>query len=144
MSDGDEDCYGQQLSHDRMLRAEPVVGVGVVDACRGDVVQPLTVCRRWFGDVDDVGDFGAAEARDLHCAHVSEARGCPSDATPSRSMDRSGRRMGLTAPSRANKAAPPASDVEPVVRAVPVGHRYMRGALGNVGPRCRTLEVSDR
>jgi hypothetical protein len=42
-----------------------VVGVGVVDAGGGDVVELLAVSCLRLGDVDDVEDFGSSEAGDL-------------------------------------------------------------------------------
>jgi hypothetical protein len=39
-----------------------VVGVGVVDAGRADLVEPLAVPGHRVGQVDDVEDLGAAEA----------------------------------------------------------------------------------
>jgi hypothetical protein len=46
-----------------------VVGVGVVDAGRRDVVELLAVPRLRLGDVDDFQDLGTAEAGDLHGSH---------------------------------------------------------------------------
>jgi hypothetical protein len=46
-----------------------LVGVGEVDAGRGDVVQLLPRTGLRFGHVDDVQDLRPAEAGDLHCAH---------------------------------------------------------------------------
>ena len=49
-----------------------VVGVGVVDAGGGDVVQGLTwPCLR-LGDVDDLEDLRTAEAGDLHGTHAAK------------------------------------------------------------------------
>jgi hypothetical protein len=52
-----------------------VVGVGVVHARGGDVVEPLTRACLRFRDVDDVEDLGTAEAGDLHGTHAGDARG---------------------------------------------------------------------
>jgi hypothetical protein len=46
-----------------------VVGVGVVDAGGGDVVELLAVTGLRLGDVDDVEDLGTAEAGDLNGTH---------------------------------------------------------------------------
>jgi hypothetical protein len=45
-----------------------VVGVGVVHAGGGDVVELLAVTGLRLGDVDDVEDLGTAEAGDLDSA----------------------------------------------------------------------------
>jgi hypothetical protein len=52
-----------------------VVGVGVVDPRRGDVVELLPGTGFRLGDGDDLQDLRTAEAGDLHSAHGSEARG---------------------------------------------------------------------
>ena len=46
-----------------------MVGVGVVRARCGEVVQLLAVTRRRLEAVDDVEDLGAAEAGDPHATH---------------------------------------------------------------------------
>ena len=46
-----------------------VVGVGVVHAGGGDLVERLAVAGDGVGEVDDVQDLGAAEAGDLHGTH---------------------------------------------------------------------------
>ena len=51
-----------------------LVGVGVVDAGRGDLVQLLAVPGHGVGQVDDVQDLGAAEFGDLHGSHEQQAR----------------------------------------------------------------------
>src|SRR4051812_18932470 len=56
------------------LLRQAVGGVGVVDACGGDVVQPLPVTGLRLGDVDDVEDLGTAEAGDLHGSHAGQVR----------------------------------------------------------------------
>jgi hypothetical protein len=57
----------------RYLSAEPVMGIGVVDASRAHVVELLTWAWTWtwnaVGQVDDVEDLWAAEAGDLHSSH---------------------------------------------------------------------------
>ena len=63
-----------QSSDDPLLRTVPVVGVGVVDAGRRDVVELLPVARRGLRDVDDLQDLGAAEAGDLQLPPVEP---CP-------------------------------------------------------------------
>ena len=61
----------------RSLGRLAVVAVGVVQAGRRDVVDPLAGNGLRLGDVDDVEDLGPAEAGDLHCTHGTEARGGP-------------------------------------------------------------------
>jgi hypothetical protein len=56
------------------LLRQGVVGVGVVDPCRGDVVELLARAGCGLGDVDDLEDLGTAEAGDLHGSHAGEAR----------------------------------------------------------------------
>jgi hypothetical protein len=46
-----------------------VVGVGEVQAGGGDVIELLARVRDGIGHVDDVEDFGAAEADDLRGSH---------------------------------------------------------------------------
>ena len=47
-----------QHSQGRVQSALPVVGVGEVDSCRGDVVELLPGAGLGLGDVDDVQDLG--------------------------------------------------------------------------------------
>jgi hypothetical protein len=56
------------------LSGHPVVGVGEVEAGGGDVVELLTVAWDRVGHLDDIEDFWAAEAGDLHSVHDGEAR----------------------------------------------------------------------
>jgi hypothetical protein len=56
--------------HGRLL----VVGVGEVDSCRADLVDLLALAGDGVRQVDDVHDFGAAEAGDLYGTHAGEAR----------------------------------------------------------------------
>ena len=54
--------------HDLVLAA--LVRISEIDRRRGDLVQLLTGPRQ----LDDVENFGAAEAGDLHGSHAGEAR----------------------------------------------------------------------
>src|SRR5688500_10851286 len=55
------------------LSGRGLVGVGVVHAGGGDVVELLAGTGLRLRDVDDVEDLGAAETGDLHGTHVTEA-----------------------------------------------------------------------
>jgi hypothetical protein len=57
-----------------------VVGVGVVHPRLRDVVEPLPVAGHGLGDVDNLEDFGTAEAGDLHGSHDGEVMACPAPA----------------------------------------------------------------
>jgi hypothetical protein len=52
-----------------------VVGVGVVDARRRDVVELLAETGLRLRDVDDLEDLGTAEAGDLHGTHAPRLGG---------------------------------------------------------------------
>jgi len=52
-----------------------VVGVGIVHAGGGDVVELLAWTGLRLRDVDDFQDLGTAEAGDLHSTHAAEAKG---------------------------------------------------------------------
>jgi hypothetical protein len=58
------------------LSGPGLVGVGKVHAGGGDVVELLAGTGLRLRDVDDLEDFRAAEAGDLHGSHEQEARYC--------------------------------------------------------------------
>src|SRR5688572_33469590 len=62
------------VAADRSVDRQAVMGVGVVDARRRDVVELLARAGRGLRDVDDLQDLGTAETGDLHGTHTAEAR----------------------------------------------------------------------
>jgi hypothetical protein len=54
-----------------------VVRISEIDPAGGDVEQLLALSGGRIGQVDDVEDLGATEARDLHSTHGQEARARP-------------------------------------------------------------------
>ncbi len=53
-------------------RRLPLVGVCRVSSCGADLIELLTRPRDGVRQVDDIEDFGPAEAGDLDSAHANE------------------------------------------------------------------------
>ena len=70
----------RQFSQGRRLSTPSVVGVCKVNSCGAHLVELLIGPRDGVGQVDDVEDFRAAEAGDLHGTHAVrlEAQGATS------------------------------------------------------------------
>ena len=66
------------------LSGQGLVGVGVVHAGGGDVVDLLARAGCGLGDFDEVQDLGTAEAGDLHGTARMQGRLCASAARMSR------------------------------------------------------------